>query len=66
VDALTGKNVVGEPVTPQSMVVRTTVPLSMQDIYEVMQDNGVPAGVAFGILSLFGFGVQHYEEGGNK
>jgi len=37
------------------------VPLSMQDIKGAMQELGVPAGAALGILSIFGYGLQNYE-----
>jgi hypothetical protein len=61
VDIAVGKNVVGEPVTPRSIVERTVIPLSFNDIYETMKEQGVPAGSALAILSLFGMGVQTYD-----
>jgi len=61
VDILSGKNAVGEPVTPRSVAINMTVPLSFRDIYDVMQDQGMERGTALGVLSLFGFGLQHYE-----
>ncbi len=62
VDVLTGQNVVGEPVTPSSAAINLATPLSFRDIYDVMQDQGIPAATAIQILSLFGMGVQHYED----
>lgn len=61
VDVLTGKNVVGEPVTPGTVAARLSVPLSFSDILDIMQENGVERGTALEILSLFGMGVQNYE-----
>jgi len=62
VDVSTGKNVVGEKVTPGSIAENMTVPLSFRDIYQVMEEQGIPAGTIIGLLSLFGVGVQNYDE----
>lgn len=64
VDIASGENVVGEKVTPFGTAGRMMVPLAFQDIYDVMRDEGVPEGTALGILSLFGMGLQHYEQKG--
>lgn len=61
VDVLTGQNVVGEPVTAGSVAVNSMVPLAFRDIYDVMLEQGIPAGTAIGILSMFGMGVQNYD-----
>lgn len=61
-DVLAGKNVVGEPVTPTSVARGATIPLAFQDIYESMIAQGVPAGTALGILSIFGMNIATYEE----
>src|SRR6185369_675621 len=61
VDVLTGKNVVGETVTPKTVAMNAVIPLSMSDIYSVMQEQGVTAGTAIAILSLFGMSVQNYD-----
>ena len=62
VDIATGKNVVGEPVTPKAVAANLVTPLSFRDIYDVMLEQGVPAGVAIGVLSAFGMGVQNYQD----
>lgn len=62
VDALTGENVVGEPVTAESIAKNMTVPLSMKDIYEVMTEHGIPHGTAISLLSLLGMSVQNYDQ----
>jgi hypothetical protein len=59
-DVATGKNVVGEEVTPGSAVANVVTPLSFQDIKDVMEDNGIPKGIAIQLLSIFGMGVQSY------
>lgn len=61
VDVLSGSNVVGEPTTPATVAQRLTVPLSFQDIYETMLEQGMPRGTALAMLSLFGWGIQTYE-----
>lgn len=59
-DAATGKDVTGKPVTPGDMAMRMTVPISFQDIATTMEKQGVPKGTALWVLSLFGMGLQTY------
>lgn len=61
VDVVSGKDVVGNPVTPASVAQRLFVPLSLGDIYETMREQGVPKGTAISVLSIFGESVQNYE-----
>jgi hypothetical protein len=62
VDVASGSNIVGEEVTPGSAAINAAIPLSFRDIFAVMKEHGIPAGTALGLLSLFGMGVQHYED----
>jgi hypothetical protein len=62
VDVASGENVIGEKVTPGATLQRLTVPLSFEDIYKVMLEDGIPKGTALGILSLFGWGLQQHDE----
>ena len=62
VNAYTGKNIVGEPVTPLNTVTGLTVPLAWQDVYKAMQDQGLTRGAALALLSILGEGVQVYDE----
>ncbi len=55
-----GENVVGEKTGLASEAGRLFVPLSFQDIYTAMQDQGIPKGAALGVLSLFGMGLNTY------
>lgn len=64
IDVLTGKDVVGQPVTPLSAAKGLAVPLSFQDIFKAMQEQGIPRGAAMGVLSLFGMGLQNYSDAG--
>jgi hypothetical protein len=88
VDVLAGKNIVGETVTPGTVigtvkpigetaggVFKDTAlekvpvpvpgsmltPISFQEIFDLMKENGVPAGTALFLLSLFGAGVNTYQ-----
>lgn len=60
VNVVTGKNPIGEPVTVGSTIRDLTVPLSLRDIYETIQEQGVPVGAAMGLMSIFGLGLQTY------
>lgn len=62
VDVATGKNVVGQPVTPGSTAVNLLTPLALSDILKTMEEQGVPRGTALSILSIFGMGLQTYDE----
>jgi len=63
VNLLQGKDFAGEEVTIQKEILKMTVPMSLQNIKDVMADQGVPKGLTFTLLSLFGAGVQTYETG---
>ena len=59
---LSGENVIGEPVTPTSVVSELTTPLALRQIYDVMLEQGIPAGTALGLLEIFGLSVQTYRD----
>jgi hypothetical protein len=59
VNLFTGEDVVGNEVTPQQSVTSLVVPLSMQNVKDVMSEHGVPAGMAITALELLGMGVQY-------
>ena len=61
VDLRTGENVIGEKRTTGETLQRLAVPLSFEDIYKVMLEDGIPKGTALGILSLFGWGLQQHD-----
>jgi hypothetical protein len=63
VDIFAGQNVVGEAVTPTSML-WGSAPITFQDLYEAMRDkkNGVPTKAAASMLTLLGMGMQVYDE----
>lgn len=55
---LSGSDVMGNFVTPGSALLDLTVPMTYGDIYEIMQQEGIPSDVALSLLALFGGGVQ--------
>lgn len=61
VNTLTGKDVVGQPVTIESTAKNLLVPLSFSEIAKTMQEQGVDRGTAMAILSIFGMGLQNYD-----
>jgi hypothetical protein len=38
------------------------MPLALSDIYQTMQEQGIPKGTAMALLSIFGMGVQTYNK----
>ncbi len=62
VDAVTGKDFTGDPATWGTAIQHLTVPIAYSDILKVMEDQGVPRGTALSILSIFGEGLQVYDE----
>jgi hypothetical protein len=61
-DVLSGKNVVGELVTPKTVARDLTIPLSFRDIAVLMKEHGVPSALTLQMLESFGMGVQHYDD----
>jgi hypothetical protein len=60
VDIVSGKNVVGQEVTPIGAVANMFVPLSLREIKDTMVSRGIPEGTAISLLSLLGMGVSTY------
>jgi hypothetical protein len=56
-----GKDLSGQPVTAQGAVAQLVTPLSIRDIYQAVQSEGVPAGSALGLVSLLGAGMQTFK-----
>ena len=62
ITVISGENVIGEPVTPTSVASELTTPLALRQIYDVMLEQGIPAGTALGLLEIFGLSVQTYRD----
>lgn len=61
IDIGTGTDVVGDQATAEATFVNLLTPLAMRDIYEAMQEQGVPGVVALSLLAIFGMGVQSFD-----
>lgn len=55
-----GEDVVGNKVFWETELAGNLMPLSTGDIYATMKEQGIPAGTALSILSLFGAGMNTY------
>ena len=64
INLLGGKDLIGNKVELSDIPAETAVPLAISDIYQAMNEEGVPAGAALGILGLFGVGIQTHEQKG--
>jgi hypothetical protein len=62
VNLLTGEDAIGQPYEPATLkgVGDFVVPLSMREIFESIQEQGVPKGTAMSMMAIFGMGVQTY------
>ena len=62
VNVISGENFIGEPITPGSVAKSTIVPISVQDIYDIMIADGVYSRtVALSLLAIFGMGLQTHK-----
>lgn len=61
-NALTGKDVMGNEVTIQGELVRNTVPLYIQDIQSIYEEEGTTGVLRSAIPAFFGIGVQSYDQ----
>jgi hypothetical protein len=61
-ELMTGKTIVGEPVTPIRTAVHAIIPMVYEDIYDAYKEGGLSrAGLSAG-LSFLGTGVNTYED----
>jgi diguanylate cyclase (GGDEF)-like protein len=59
VNTLAGQNMIGEPATPGNTALSLVTPMSMGNIADVMEEQGVSRGAAITLLGLLGMGVQY-------
>jgi len=62
ISALGGENPVGQPTTWGKEFVTLPIPLSVGEIYDAMVANGVPGGMALGILSMHGLRMNTWQK----
>jgi hypothetical protein len=60
-DLKLGRDYNDDKVTPKSLA-KNFAPLSLRDISRATEEQGVPAGVALWLVSLFGVGMQTYNK----
>jgi hypothetical protein len=52
---------VGDQLTVAEKAMNFAVPLAYQDFFKIMDEQGIPAGLALQVLSALGVGIQHFE-----
>lgn len=62
-DAISGRDVVGNPVTPAGAYSRLVVPLQFGDVVDAMVEQGIPRASAMTLASIFGASMSTYETG---
>jgi hypothetical protein len=62
VDKLAGSDFIGRPWSWGRELTMAPIPLGFEDVYKLMEDQGVPKGLALETLNLFGDSVQVYDE----
>lgn len=60
VNTITGENLVGQKTGLLREAARLFIPIGIPDIYDAMQEQGVPKGTATSLLSLAGMGMNTY------
>lgn len=63
INVLTGKDFIGNPVTPLDAAVAMATPISFGDIVDAMEEQGMERGAALSFVSMWGMSMQTYEKG---
>lgn len=58
IDARTGYDVIGRETSPLQEGRELIVPMSLRDVVKLTEQHGIPRGLAFTLVNMFGFGVQ--------
>jgi hypothetical protein len=58
----TGRTVGREEVTPAQIAYDNAVALSLRDVSDAVEEHGYTKGAAMWLTSLFGIGMQTYED----
>jgi len=64
VNIMTGENYLGEDITLLNTTSQLGYPMAYGDIFDVMQEDGIPTDVALSLLVLLGMGLQTYDNKG--
>lgn len=57
-----GEDMVGNPTSVGGEAMKLAYPITYQDVYQAVKDQGVPAGTAQGLLTVLGMGLQTYKK----
>ena len=57
---ITGTDFKGDPVTIKSEAKNLLTPMAVSEVFESIKEQGVPAGTAISLMSIFGMGVMSY------
>jgi len=63
---ITGKDYIGEEKKPWEVLTDLPIPLIFKDTYQAMRVEGIPAGMAMGIMATLGASVSTQEEKSQK
>lgn len=66
INAITGEDVVGRPVTPGDAALSLAVPINAEDLVKAMEERGVPQGAALDMMALWGMGLATYQANSPK
>jgi hypothetical protein len=58
---ITGKNYMGKEITMLDSISQIAYPMTYGDVYDVMQEDGIPKNTALSLLTILGMGLQTYE-----
>ncbi len=61
VDLFNGTDLAGQPVTLKSEAGKMVVPLTYTDVYQALEEQDLPPGVALSLLAFLGEGLQTYD-----
>lgn len=57
---LSEEDPIGRPFGPEDLPKSLLIPLAMREVFETIQEQGLPRGTALSILAIFGMGIQTY------
>lgn len=60
IDAMRGRNMIGQPFNPDTEVLNRFTPMAMQDAYDLIKERGA-IGAPMAVPAFFGAGLQTYE-----
>ena len=59
-NVITGEDFKGDPITLKSEAKNLLTPMAVSEVFETIKEQGVPAGTALSLMSIFGMGIMSY------